>query len=124
MDKFGIFKLLNSFFTFYSDKIKENPSLASGGENNLASSLSSLFSLNGKNAERENNATNNASKPNSFNSQKAPNNANNSSNATNPSIKEKTPFAPLQQGMLLTMRSHDEIVKRVNSTNSCQSNSK
>ena len=82
MDKFGIFKLLNSFFDFYNKN-----------SDKTSSPLSSLFKSATVPTEKEN------SPPRSEN--KSPN---------------RTANAPLQQQMLSTMRSHDEVVKRVNSS--------
>lgn len=82
MDKFGIFKLLNSFLDFYGKNSSEN-----------SSPLSSLFKGFSPPKERENVPP-------------APQN----------DLKQKKENAPLQQQMLSTMRSHDEVVKRVNAS--------
>ncbi len=89
MDKFGIFNLLNSFFPLNSQK-NENPtanSTTSGLANNLLSSL-------GKNLLSSNSWQNSEQvKPKENQKQAVP--------------------LPLQKSMLLTINSHDEIVKRV-----------
>ncbi len=82
MDKFGIFKLLNSFLDFYGKNSNES-----------SSPLSSLFKGFSPPKEREN----------------APSTPQND-------LKQKKESAPLQQQMLSTMRSHDEVVKRVNAS--------
>lgn len=86
MNKFGIFNLLNSFF---SPSSTISPTSSSENNQNL-NFLSNLFSQN------------TPSPP--------------------PPVPEKekgAPIqpAPLQQGMLFTMKSHDDFVKRVKSQN-------
>ena len=83
MDKFGIFKLLNSFFNFYEQN-KENFTQKSSGLN-----LDSLLSSFSKPPQKE------------------------SETATTKEPIQKTPYPPLQASMLYTMSSHDEFVKRV-----------
>ena len=81
MDKFGIFKLLNSFFNFYSQNKQEETSKSTDEK----SPLDQLFS---------------AIKPSS----------------TPQNKKEEpitvSPTRPLQSGMLKTINSHDDIIKR------------
>ena len=93
MDKFGIFKLLNSFFNLYGQKNQENPQTTnSDGEPQSNPLLSILNGLNNKTPQNSgaNNTTNNNAKK-----------------------TENKPFLPLQENMLSTMNSHDEFVKRV-----------
>ena len=71
MDKFGIFKLLNSFYDFYS---KNKPNLA------------------------ENKSEEIKAKP----------------------PEKQAPPMPLQQSMIATINSHDELVKRVMQNNKKQ----
>ncbi|MBE7081291.1 MAG: hypothetical protein E7372_01885 [Clostridiales bacterium] len=89
MDKFGIFNLLNSFFSLNSQK-NEKPtanSTTSGLANNLLSSLGkNLLSSNSWQSSEQ-------VKPKETQNQTVP--------------------LPLQKSMLLTINSHDEIVKRV-----------
>ncbi len=80
MDKFGIFKLLNSFYDFYS-------------KNKGGNSQPSPF----ENVEKVENQ--NEFSPNE--------------NKTNAPQKKNV---PLQNSMLSTMRNHDEILRRVKST--------
>ena len=92
MDKFGIFNLLNSFFSLNPQKNENSPisQSPSGLANSLISSL-------GKGL------INSSSKPNT--EQKLPE-----------PPKQSVPL-PLQKSMLLTINSHDEIVKRVKEKN-------
>ena len=90
MDKFGIFNLLNSFFPLNSQKNENSTviSTTSGLANNLISSLGkSLFNQS-------------TSQPNNEQAKPYDN------------TKQAVPM-PLQKSMLLTINSHDEIVKRV-----------
>ncbi|MBQ8427325.1 MAG: hypothetical protein IJX16_06180 [Clostridia bacterium] len=95
MDKFGIFKLLNSFFNLYGQKPPEekaNSSTDSGQSSSVFSDL--LKSL----------------------SSKAPAN-NTDKNSTKNSDGVKSSFMPLQADMIKTMNSHDEFIKRVKQKN-------
>ncbi len=85
MDKFGIFNLLNSFFSANGQKNQDSPNQSANTDN----LLSSLFS--------------------SLNNQKKPEN-----NAIKP-IPTINVSPPLQQSMLSTMKNHDNFVKRVKS---------
>ena len=99
MDKFGIFKLLNSF-----------------------------FNLNSGNNTNENEKNQNNSTPNDFNLSNflnAFNTANTASDNTQPATDTKQTavnhkeriLPPLQSSLLKTMTSHDEFVKRVKKNN-------
>ena len=92
MDKFGIFKLLNSFLNLYE---QNKSSSGNSSENNVLSNLLSSLA-----------PQNNLEKPNNFKPVEKM-----SSTATNTSTKKSLP--PLQNSMLATMTSHDEFVKRV-----------
>ena len=87
MDKFGIFNLLNSFFPLNSQK-SQNSSSASGLAGSLLSSLGKSLL-----------------KPNDTQEE-------NSLNIKKDLSAHSTPL-PLQRGMLSTINSHDEFVKRV-----------
>lgn len=88
MDKFGIFSVLNSFFNFYEKNKGDFEQFKSG---KTAS-------------EKENSSqTSTTSPPNA--------------NASKTNEKVITANAPLQQGMIKTMCSHDEFVKRVQNRN-------
>ena len=102
MDKFGIFKLLNSF-----------------------------FNLNGDNTANITNESETTSTKNDFNLSNflnAFNTANTASDNTQPATDTKQTavnhkeriLPPLQSSMLKTMTSHDEFVKRVKDKNSTQ----
>ncbi len=91
MDKFGIFNLLNSFFPLNSQK-NEHSSTSSGLAGNLLSSL-------GKNLFTPTETL-----------------SNDKQNLKKENAKHNVPL-PLQQSMLSTINSHDEIVKRVNQKN-------
>ena len=95
MDKFGIFKLLNSFFNFYGQKPPENQTENSdnGGQSFFA--VSNLLK-----------SLNNNSGTNNFNP-----------SPTKPEQKSPPAFMPLQANMLKTMSSHDEFIKRVKQKN-------
>lgn len=86
MDKFGIFKLLNSFFDFYKQRSSEQKGDASASPLSLFSSAQ---------------ATSNPPTPNFQNQDSSEQNK----------VNEKKP--PLQNGMLFTMKNHDNIVNRV-----------
>ena len=89
MDKFGFFKLLNSFLT-PSNAENQPQNEKSNDVNNVLSDL--ISSLNKENSQ-----------PN------AP------KNQTPPENKNLNPPHPLQSLMLSTMSSHDEFIKRVQS---------
>lgn len=90
MDKFGIFKLLNSFFSFYGQKSQNQQENA--------------FEQSEKNSDLFSNLVNNL--------------VNKSSN-TRPQPDTNTQHAqkPLQTDMLKTMSSHEEFIKRVKQKN-------
>lgn len=94
MDKFGIFKLLNSFFNFY----EQSKSTSSTQENKHSGGFSDFLSA--------------------FNSQQNQTTTQNV-NATNPAEKKTAErvLPPLQTSMLSTMNSHDEFIKRVKNRN-------
>lgn len=83
MDKFGIFNLLNSFFNFNNELSPDK----NGQTATETTGLSRLFS-----------ALNNSQ--------------NNNDQQTKPIVKPQ-PSAPLQAGMLNTMSSHDQILRRI-----------
>ena len=95
MDKFGIFKLLNSFFNFYGQKPPENQTENSDNGTQSSSVFSELLK------SFSNNSATNTSNP-------AP---------TKPEQKTPPAFMPLQANMLKTMTSHDEFIKRVKQKN-------
>lgn len=86
MDKFGIFKLLNSFLAPPEQQSTPNPDKKDQPNNLLNDLISSL---------------NNSQTPNSTTPDKP--------------LEEKKniPLRPLQSSMLSTMSSHDEFIKRV-----------
>lgn len=90
MDKFGIFNLLNSFFPLNAQNSEQSSDLKStnGLANNLISSLGkSLFSQT--------------------------NTAQAGTTSLQKESKQVLSPHPLQKGMLSTINSHDEFVKRV-----------
>jgi len=98
MDKFGVFSLLNSFLKYFANgKGDSNPVSDESQSNDLAPSnanensptLSSLLSsfIGKKNDEKK--------------------------SAPSTPIEPTQVNTPLQSGMLATMRSHDDFVKRV-----------
>ncbi len=95
MDKFGIFKLLNSFLNFYQQN--KGNSTSNGKENSSLGLSNMLSSLLTKNAD--------------------------DSNLLSAPKKEEKPLdnlkikAPLQQSMLSIMNEHDKFVKRVKENN-------
>ena len=96
MDKFGIFKLLNSFFnlnaTDNADASEQNQNDSSVNDFNLSNFLNAFSTANDK-SEPHTDAKQTASKP-----------------------KDKR-LPPLQSSMLKTMTSHDEFVARVKKNN-------
>ncbi len=100
MDKFGFFKLLNSFLT-PSTQSDEDFDTKNGDKNNDKSdALSSLLkNLTEQNSIKEKDAT--LSKP-----------------PVQQASVQPTPPPPLQASMLRTMISHDDFIKRVQSKNS------
>lgn len=101
MDKFGVFRLLNSFLDFYSkSKSSENFS-AEDNKNRKNADLSGVISsLFGGSSSAKNGATHN---PVSASAQK------------NGEVKNVK--VPLQNSMLSVMRSHDSAVKRIREKN-------
>ena len=91
MDKFGIFNLLNSFFSLNPQNNEQ-----SSTSNNGVGLASSLISSIGKNFLQQSTSPNKTEPK-----------------AVEESPKQNVPL-PLQQNMLLTINSHDEFVKRVN----------
>ena len=105
MDKFGIFKLLNSFYNFYEKNKQSAPSEKAAGSN--ASDNSS--------ANSSGNFLSNLNFPffGGQNTQKKEENNKGTINTVNAVNK-----VPLQRSMLSTMSSHDDFVKRVMKNNS------
>jgi hypothetical protein len=93
MDKFGIFKLLNSFLNFYE-------------QNKTSSNVQPPEQKNEQNATKTNNFSDLLS--GIFKNQSTP--------PATPTPTKKS-FAPLQSSMLYTMNSHDEFIKRVKQNN-------
>ena len=94
MDKFGIFKLLNSFLGQDGNSPSQSGTENSSFNNGVTDLLSSFL----KGGIKENS----------------------SSNPEKAAPKKPTPdraFAPLQRSMLSTMNSHDEFIKRVKEKN-------
>ena len=96
MDKFGIFKLLNSFLSFYKDNKNQTENNANSSIN-FADLLSSFSRLSNNDKNLQTSPTKNEQTPKE-------NNDNNT-------------LAPLQFSMLNTMESHDKFVKRVKEKN-------
>jgi hypothetical protein len=91
MDKFGIFKLLNSFLNFLGQKQSSStPDFSTQNTSDVVSNL--LKSL-------------------------GTNNSQNQQPATNENKMEKSTARPLQADMLKTMNSHDEFIRRVKQKN-------
>ncbi len=95
MDKFGIFKLLNSFLNLSSPQNGQPNDGVDANSSTNSDLISSLLS-----------SLNSDVKPNS-NPKRQPTNAHNGEQVAKPANK------PLQRQMLLTINSHDEFVKRV-----------
>ena len=96
MDKFGIFKLLNSFFNFYEQNKSTSPQEKSQTQKEVSEFLNALCSKNTKNL------------PLKDQTQTKQNNT----------AKSDQPFSPpLQSAMLATMYSHEQFVKRVKEKN-------
>ena len=104
MDKFGFFKLLNSFLTPSTQQSGETDGISNGkndGKSDLISSL--LNSLSEQNFAKDSDFKN--AKP------LAP-------QESTPQVNARPlPQPPLQAGMLKTMSSHDDFIKRVKSKN-------
>ena len=99
MDKFGIFKLLNWFFSLSGQNTSNNANDGTGENKQGAFDFSKLLtSLN-------NNSNNNSPE------EKNPN------TKTKNDGKKQANFMPLQKSMLNTMNSHDEFIKRVKEKN-------
>ena len=90
MDKFGIFKLLSSFLNSYQTN-------SSGEKTNTANQNGNVLETLVK----------------SFTSQTDKNTKGSLSEQKPQPVQEQKPYLPLQAGMLSTMRSHDEFIKRV-----------
>ena len=93
MDKFGIFKLLNSFFNYYGQKTQDSTNQKQDSNEQNSNLFSGLVNALNKN---------NLAEPSSMDK-----------NAT----KNSTPPHPLQMDMLNTMNSHDAFIKRVKQKN-------
>ena len=111
MDKFGIFKLLNSFLDLYSknsqnsfsETTQNTKQFSTGsevGSPSVSDLLSSLLGKNNKPSERQ--------QPNTGTQNSVP--------ATKPQIVNNA-FPPLKDKMLYTMNAHDEFVKKVTTKN-------
>jgi len=100
MDKFGIFKLLNSFFNLNGNNTananNESETTSSKNDFNLTNFLNAFNSANDKPTQPE------TPEP----------------HKTQPQTKKVLP--PLQSSMINTIISHDEFVKRVKDKNSTQ----
>lgn len=94
MDKFGIFNLLNSFFSSNAKNSTQGKDQNTDSNPDILSAIKNILS---------------------------PNNAQTSAPQNNSPLKKESPSPkqqselpkPLQASMLSTMRSHDEFVKRV-----------
>ena len=92
MDKFGIFNILNSFFSKNNNQSQQTDSVSpekSNGQNDFLGGL--LSSLTNSNQAQQSSAK--PQKPQA--------------------TTKETPPLPLQAQMLSTMRSHDDFIKRV-----------
>ena len=109
MDKFGIFKLLNSFYNFYEKNKESAPSEKAAGTNSSDNSSGS------SSANSSGNFFSNLNLPffGGQNAQKKEENNKVTINTVNAVNK-----VPLQRSMLSTMSSHDDFVKRVMKNNS------
>ena len=92
MDKFGIFKLLNSFFNYYEQNKGSSNDNFNSKQNSSQTLLNDLLS--------------------SFTNKSQP-----TINKVEQSKKVEKVYAPLQSSMLSTMNSHDEFIKRVKEKN-------
>ena len=90
MDKFGIFKLLNSFFNFYNQSSATKQQQESASNPSLTDFISSFLNNNASNVKN----------------QPAPNQL-----VKNQPAQKAPP--PLQSSMLGVMNSHDQFIKRV-----------
>lgn len=98
MEKFGIFKLLNSFFDFYAKnaaKATKNDGFGGADGSGLGDALSSLFK--NKSFSEFDKRKETSTKPVNA--------------AINP--RQETPKPPLQNSMLAVMKTHDQTVKRI-----------
>ncbi len=93
MDKFGIFNLLNSFLGSTLNNSNTNSDTTAHEDGKKSTTLNDLFSalspILGNNNKKENNET------------------------QNKTTSENKKHAPLQSGMLNTIKSHDDFIKRV-----------
>ncbi len=120
MDKFGIFKLLSSFYDYFSknNQQKSSETPFSNNDNSL-NGIESLFnSLKGgfKTSNADNLAESNPSKTDSF-KDKLNSKPDSFKGETKENNKTKNSINPLNQQMLSTIRNHDEIIKRVKEKN-------
>ncbi len=103
MDKFGIFKLLNSFLNFYGQS-KGNDSQQKSNENINFSDLLKGLNLGNSATNPTANGKDNGGQQNA-----------NQKPAVNSTRERNAP--PLQSSMLYTLNSHDQFVKRVKEKN-------
>ncbi len=95
MDKFGIFKLLNSFFSLYGQNSSSNTSNSSSNGSNSTFTLDNLLkSFNNQSTSTKNNGA-----------------------QEKPSTKPTQVPLPLQADMLKTMATHDQLIARVKQKN-------
>ena len=95
MDKFGVFKLLGSFFDFYMKNKPDKSGLSDGEKPDVFKTVSDIFNNNSS-----------ARKDGFLNSSETQG----EKTARN---GERKPAAPLQNSMLSVMINHDRAVKRV-----------
>ena len=113
LDKFGIFKLLNSLISnFNGSKTQTQTTSTPDNEQNLLDNISSFFSSLNKSKENSNSSTPPTPTPTS---------ASSFGDITSPKPdsfkgidKNSRPTQPpINTKMISTMRSHDELIKRV-----------
>lgn len=103
MDKFGIFKLLNSFFNFLGQK--------------QSASATDFNAKNSGETNTSNGNTNGGDIVSNLLKSLSANNAQNQQHENNEHKKEKIATRPLQADMLKTMNSHEEFIRRVKQKN-------
>ena len=99
MDKFGIFKLLNSFFQLNGQQKEQNTPESKQNGTSIGDILSALNS--GFSSLKN---TSSPTPPNNTEKQTVKTNVNKTNNNSHP---------PLQASMLSVMNSHDDFIKRV-----------